>query len=202
VKVNPEPFHLFFALLAIALVVLMLVISISALFDKSDNIGIRKAFKDLWIEGAAAIATTCVAGSLIMSEVLHHKPCTLCWIQRGFMYPAALLLLFESVRRTKWFQNLSTPKFLAGTRPTFAYTALGLASLGIWVSAFHRWEEQYPPKPENTFCDPVVPCSYRYVDVFGFITLPTMAGVGFLGIIFFVTAHILTHRSSQQKVSI
>ena len=55
---------------------------------------------------AAAIAITCVLGSLYFSEVADFPPCRLCWYQRIAMYPLALILPIAAWRRdvaVRWY---------------------------------------------------------------------------------------------------
>ena len=36
------------------------------------------------------------------------------------------------------------------------------------------------PQPRGGSCDPAVPCSARSIEMFGFMDLPFMAGIGFI----------------------
>jgi disulfide bond formation protein DsbB len=113
---------------------------------------------------AAAVAIVATAGSLFMSEVAGFIPCLLCWVQRGFMYPLAVLI---PLRR-----RLRLPPTLLGA------TAL----VGAAVSAFHYAEERIPALSEASFCSPAIPCSFVWFERFGFVTLPFMAFCGFVAI--------------------
>ena len=44
---------------------------------------------------AFVTALTAMLGSLYYSEMAGFVPCTLCWYQRIFMYPLAVILLVE-----------------------------------------------------------------------------------------------------------
>jgi disulfide bond formation protein DsbB len=111
-----------------------------------------------WI--VAAVAT---AGSLFYSEVIHFVPCRLCWFQRIAMYPMSIILLVGAIRREVVVKYYALP------------LALGGAAISIW-----HYLTQTFPSLEGGSCDPVNPCSSKYVDMFGFISIPFMAGVGFI----------------------
>jgi hypothetical protein len=68
--------------------------------------------------------------------------------------------------------------------------AAGLLALcGLPVSLFHRYEEAVGGS--SGFCDPVNPCSFKHTEQLGFITIPTMAAAGFIGILALVAVHLL-----------
>jgi disulfide bond formation protein DsbB len=115
---------------------------------------------------AFLIAAVAMGGSLYFSEVANFPPCRLCWYQRIAMYPQAFLLGLALIRRDQ------------GIR---AYAIL-LSSLGALISCWHLLVERYPTL-ESSYCDPTNPCSIKWVERFGYLTIPGMALSGFLGII-------------------
>jgi disulfide bond formation protein DsbB len=123
---------------------------------------------------AFAVAATCTLGSLYYSEVAGFEPCRLCWYQRIAMYPLVVVLGVAWLRRDRGVRRYVLP----------------LAGIGLAISLYHRLEEQFPDAVASA-CSVGVPCSFRYVDEFGWITIPTMAGVGFALILLFTT---LDHR--------
>lgn len=118
----------------------------------------------LWLAWSVALVAT--VGSLVYSEVIHFIPCRLCWFQRIAMYPLSVVLLVGAVRRE------------AAAR----FYALPLAAMGLAISIWH-YLIQLNPSWEGGACDPLNPCSARYVETFGFISIPFMAGVGFIVIL-------------------
>jgi len=118
----------------------------------------------LWMAWAVALVAT--LGSLVYSEVIHFVPCRLCWFQRIAMYPLAVVLLVGAIRRD------------AAAR----LYALPLAVGGLLISIWH-YLIQLNPAWEGAACDPLNPCSARYVETFGFISIPFMAGIGFIVIV-------------------
>lgn len=129
----------------------------------------------LWLAWLVALAAT--VGSLIYSEVIHFVPCRLCWFQRIAMYPLAVILLVGAIRK----------EVIA------KFYALPLALIGLGISVWHYLVQIFPSL-EGGSCDPSNPCSARYVEVFGFVSIPFMAGAGFTLIavilVFYVRAAI------------
>ena len=117
----------------------------------------RSALWMAWI--VAAVATV---GSLVYSEVIHFIPCRLCWFQRIAMYPLSVILLVGAIRK----------------EAIARFYALPLALGGLAISVWHYLTQAFP-NLEGGACDPANPCSAKYVDVFGFISIPFMAGSGF-----------------------
>ena len=112
---------------------------------------------------AWAVATTSTLGSLFYSEVIHFPPCELCWFQRIFMYPLSILLLIAAIRKEAVAKIYTLP----------------LAVIGLGISIWHYLIQIYPSL-DGGACDPSNPCSSRWVEVFGFISIPFMAGAGFI----------------------
>jgi disulfide bond formation protein DsbB len=111
-----------------------------------------------WV--AALIATI---GSLYFSEVLHYIPCTLCWYQRIFMYPLAIMLGIA------FYQN---------DRGIVKY-ALPLSIIGMMISGYHIALQKIPYLQQFEMCKSGVPCSKDYINWLGFITIPILAFTAF-----------------------
>jgi len=120
---------------------------------------------DVALPLALAVAVVATGGSLLMSEVAGYVPCTLCWYQRIAMYPLTVVL------GVAWWR---------GDREVWR-TVVPIAAIGGAISVWHIAIERFPALAGDT-CDPVAPCSLKWVEEFGFLTLPTMALVGFVTI--------------------
>lgn len=114
---------------------------------------------------ACAIASTGALGSLYLSEIVHLAPCNLCWYQRIAMYPLAPILGIGALRMDSGVWRYALPLSLGG----------------MVVSAYHVMIQWRPDLDLGT-CAIGVPCSGRYVAVFGFVSIPTLAGAAFLTI--------------------
>lgn len=115
---------------------------------------------------AAVVAAVAMGGSLYYSEVAHFPPCLLCWYQRIAMYPLAPLLGLAAVRR-----DVGVSLY-----------GIVIAALGAPISIYHVLVERGIVE-ESASCDPTNPCSLKWVEEFGYLTIPTMALSAFLLII-------------------
>lgn len=110
-------------------------------------------------------------GSLFYSDVAKFQPCELCWYQRIFMYPNAVLLGFALLRKEKSVINYS----------------LLLSVIGIIISAYHNYI--YYGGASITSCSAGglgASCVRKFVAEFGYITIPMMALTAFAMVIFFL----------------
>src|SRR3954452_15714556 len=120
---------------------------------------------EVWLAWGFALVAT--LGSLFFSEVSQFIPCRLCWFQRIGMYPLVALLLIAAVRR----DTLGA-----------ALYGLPLAVFGSIVSIYHIYIEHHP-EAETAGCKIGAPCSTKWIDKAGYITIPTLALTAFLAII-------------------
>lgn len=160
----------FFALLALAVAVFVIVVlsfAVSSSLRRSmlANVG------PVAFPGAVAVAVTSMAGSLYLSEVAHFTPCTLCWYQRIAMYSAAVIVSLALVRRD---------------RSVHPYVIV-LCVIGALISTYHVLIERFPSLESSASCEATNPCSLKWVEKFGFVTIPVMALTGFIGIITLLT---------------
>lgn len=109
------------------------------------------------------------AGSLFFSEVLGYIPCDLCWIQRIFMYP---IVIISTVALLKKNINMS-------------YPILFLSGIGMLFSIYHYSLQKVPLLQDAGGICGQVPCNLQYINYFGFITIPFLAGTAF--IVIFIT---------------
>lgn len=128
-----------------------------------------------WAWGVSLIAT---GGSLYLSEIAHLLPCLLCWYQRIAMYPLVVVLGVGAIRDDPGVWRYAIP----------------LPVIGFVIAAYHV-TIQWLPALEVTSCAVGAPCTGRYLSVFGFITIPTMAGAAFL----LITALLLLVRTLERS---
>jgi disulfide bond formation protein DsbB len=113
-----------------------------------------------WAWGVSLVA---MAGSLYLSDVVGFVPCLLCWYQRIAMYPLVLVLGVGLVR---------------GDTGVWRY-GLPLPMVGALIAGYHV-ALQMNPSLELIPCTTGAPCTARYLAVFGFVSIPVMAGGAFL----------------------
>lgn len=112
---------------------------------------------------AWTVALVASAGSLYLSEIVGFVPCLFCWYQRIAMYPLVVVLGVGMLR---------------GDASAWRY-ALPLSVIGALIAAYHV-AIQLRPSMDVGVCSEGVSCSARYLAVFGFVSIPVMAGAGFL----------------------
>ena len=131
------------------------------------------------IFGAWLLAAVSTLGALFFGEVMQLPPCTLCWYQRIFMFPLALILplgLFPLDRKVVRY-------------------GLALALPGTLVAVFHLLLVAGVIPESIKPCTQGVPCSETVIEWFGFLTIPLLSAVAFASIVaLLVAAH---SRSSQ-----
>lgn len=120
---------------------------------------------ELWLAWGLALVAT--LGSLYFSEVADFVPCRLCWFQRIAMYPLAVVLLVAAIRRD--------------VRGAFLYGA-AFTVAGALVAVYHIYIE-LNPEAESASCKIGAPCSVKWIEEFGYVTIPVLALTAFLGVL-------------------
>jgi disulfide bond formation protein DsbB len=118
---------------------------------------------ELW--SAFLVAAIATGGSLFLSEIAHFIPCELCWYQRICMYPLSIVLLLAA---------------LAGDYRIVRYV-WPLPVVGAGVSVYHLLVEN-GVVGQSTACLVSAPggCATKWIDEFGYVTIPTLALTAFL----------------------
>lgn len=133
----------------------------------------------LFLFAAWLVAVAASLGALFIGEVLGQTPCNLCWHQRAFMFPLAIILTIASYREDV---------------DVWRYTA-PLASIGGLIAAFHSllYAGLIPQAIEP--CGLVPTCKSADMTIGGLIPLPYLSFLAFLGIMVFL---ILSRNRSTQ----
>jgi disulfide bond formation protein DsbB len=134
--------------------------------------------ENLLVGAAAVTAFLASAGSLYYSEVVGFVPCVLCWYQRIAMYPLVLVLGVGALRRD---------------RAAWSY-GLPLAGVGLAIALYHILI-QFRPVLDVGVCGTGVPCTARYLAIFGFVSIPVMASGAFLMILGLLAVSAASHRA-------
>lgn len=101
-----------------------------------------------------------VVGSLYYSEIAGFPACTLCWIQRIFIYPQVIIFGLA-----QWYRR----------RDVFLYTST-LSILGLGVALYNVFIQTF--NTVSAFCEPgsaASSCLEKYVEGLGYITIPVMS---------------------------
>jgi len=114
------------------------------------------------------VAFTATLGSLFYSEIAGFVPCKLCWFQRIFMYPQAILFAIALWKNDKHVNTYG----------------IALSGVGAFIAGYHYLlqREIVPSLP----CSAVgysPSCSQVFVLNFDYITIPLMAFTAFLSLL-------------------
>jgi len=115
-----------------------------------------------WLVAAAA-----TLGALFFGEVMRVPTCPLCWYQRIFMFPLALILplgLFPFDRKVVRY-------------------ALPLAAIGGLIAVYHVLIVAGVIPEALQPCTQGVPCKEQVIVWFGFVTIPLLAALAFAVIV-------------------
>ncbi len=117
--------------------------------------------------GCWVVATGASLGSLFFSEVMELPPCSLCWYQRTFMFPLAVVLLvgvLASDRRcTRYALPLAAGGWLLAAYPL-------LLQIGVFSQAAAP-------------CSQGVSCTEVQFELFGFASIPVLSLAAFSAIV-------------------
>ena len=116
------------------------------------------------------IASAATLGSLFFSDVMGYAPCVLCWYQRICMYP--LVLVFGA----------GLFSFDAGV----VKYSLPLAVAGWLVALYHTLLYGGIIPKSIQPCSEGVPCTEKYIELFGFLSIPLMSFLSFTVILAFL----------------
>lgn len=109
------------------------------------------------------VALVSTLGALFIGEIMGQTPCNLCWFQRAFMFPLAVMLAVAS--------------FNADTR-VWRY-ALPIAALGWLIAAYHvlLYTGVVPPTLEP--CGDGPSCSGANMRIFRVVPIPLLSLAAF-----------------------
>ncbi|TKB11342.1 disulfide bond formation protein B [Desulforhopalus sp. IMCC35007] len=128
----------------------------------------------------ASISTT---GSLFFSYIMQFTPCVLCWYQRIFLFPLVIILAVGLFPFDKSVVKYALPLAIAGGLTALYHTLLYSGVI-----------------PENIQpCSQGVSCTEKYIELFGFVSIPMLSFLSFSTIISLLI--ILTRTNLKAKVS-
>jgi disulfide bond formation protein DsbB len=116
----------------------------------------------LWAGFATSVIA--VALSLVYSNIIGYPPCDLCWWQRVFLYPQAVIFAVALFARKDEASAAIALK-----------SSLVLSTLGIAIAAFQYYGQIWNPHILGACQSTGVSCAKIYFTHFGYITLPLMS---------------------------
>ncbi len=109
------------------------------------------------------LASISTMGSLFFSYVMEFPPCVLCWYQRIFLFPLVIVLAAGLFPFDKKVVKFSLP----------------LAAAGLLTALYHNLlYAGFIPKSAQP-CTQGVSCTEKYIDLFGFLSIPMLSLLSF-----------------------
>jgi len=128
----------------------------------------------VWLSAAWAVALVATSAALFIGEVMGMTPCLLCWYQRIFMFPLALILGMAAFRNDRRGAIYALPLALGGMAVAGYHTAL----VAGWVP---QW---WIP------CGAGSSCSNQALVILGNIQIPWLSLLAFIAIVLFLFVHL------------
>ncbi|MBR9705364.1 disulfide bond formation protein B [Candidatus Pacearchaeota archaeon] len=125
------------------------------------------------------IAVTATFGSLFLSQIAKYTPCLLCWYQRIFMYPIALIALISIIKKDN---NI----------PTYI---IPMSIIGGFFAGYHYLITLSAKVSASDICsNNGVSCLIEYFNEFGYVTFPLMSLTAFIIVIILSILLIKHHK--------
>ena len=132
-----------------------------------------------WLMAAWAIALVSTLAALFLGEVMGMTPCLLCWYQRIFMFPLALILGMAAFAEDRRGAVYAMPLALGGAVVSGYHSAL----LAGWVPTW--WVP----------CGSGPSCSKQNLEIFGSVQIPWLSLLAFAAIAILLFAYLRKSRS-------
>jgi disulfide bond formation protein DsbB len=138
---------------------------------------IKKAQHKGWglIFSCWLIAMAALFGSLFLSEVMGLQPCVLCWWQRVFIYPLAVLFLVGMLPQGDQNEHKVDPFVVRYTLP--------LAIIGWGFAVYHALVYSGVIPEALQPCSEALSCADINLELMGFVTIPMLSIFAYSGII-------------------
>ena len=120
------------------------------------------------------IATTATLGALFIGEVMLMTPCTLCWYQRIFMFPIAIILGIAC---------------FADDRQGAVY-ALAMALGGLAMAGYHTLLVAGLIPKSWVPCSAGVSCADQKLEILNGIQIPWLSLVAFIALALLLTTYL------------
>ncbi len=137
---------------------------------------------ELWL--AFLVTAVATGGSLFFSEIAGFIPCELCWFQRIFMHPLAIVTLLAAIANDHRVARYLLP----------------LPVVGAGVSVYHLLVENGVAEQAQA-CLVSAPggCATKWINEFGYVTIPTLALTGFALAFAFLALAAIDSEADQER---
>lgn len=140
----------------------------------------RFALQIVFIVSAIATLLT-----LVYSEVFGFIPCGLCWMERVFLYPVAVISLLALYKAHRGVRDAAVADY-----------GIALSGIGALIATYHHYLQMggsaliaCPTAGEG------VDCAKRVIFEFGYVTFPLMAAA----VCAFIVIVLLVYRTSSRS---
>ncbi|MBW2243521.1 MAG: disulfide bond formation protein B [Deltaproteobacteria bacterium] len=113
------------------------------------------------------LVSAATLGSLFFSEIMELPPCSLCWVQRIFMFPLPIIVLMGLFPFDPKVIRYAMPLALAG------------GAIALYHSLLHLGVIPASAAP----CRRGVSCSDASLDLFGFLSIPMLSLLAFSAVV-------------------
>jgi len=158
------------------------VVFVALLFFKKDFKNYIYSFVNKYVlELIFFSSMSALVGSLLYSNVAGFPPCELCWIQRIFMYPQALLSFMAMIWKDKKMVTYLFPMSVLGGIVALYHSLANWGWGGSLVECAAAGGE----------------CSKVYVLEYGYITIPFMALTTFA---YLILISVIYYKSTNERI--
>lgn len=160
----------FVSSLFVGLLVILFILKFVLKKDTKLYQGIVHFLQDHYLFLGFLVSLVATLGSLFYSDVMLYNPCKLCWYQRIFMYPQAVLFLIAMKTKRNW---------------SIVWNSLILSVIGGLIAGYHYLMQI--GLVADSGCDVVgysAKCSEYFGLSYGFITIPFMSLIAFVLLVF------------------
>ena len=138
-----------------------------------------KKLKENILYFAWTVSLVAMLGSLFFSDVLHFPPCVLCWYQRILLYPLVIIIGVGILRKDKFLHQYVLP----------------LSIIGLGASLYHNLL-YYSIIPESAApCVVGISCTTKYINYFGFVTIPLLSMFAFM----LITISMIIYKKTKEN---
>lgn len=184
---NLEQYSAVLSVLVLLLGVATVLSILSYCFSPTTRALMAKVSYTCLLQTIALLATIATLGAVTYQYIYLTPVCVLCWWQRIFMFPIEMIIAV-----TLWTK----------TKMNHLIIAL-MAAIGLPISLYHYYGHYQKYVAGNPFLlpcstNPLEPsCTQSPIVTFGFITIPFMAAIVFIAILWLT---YLAHHKSQETV--
>jgi disulfide bond formation protein DsbB len=158
---------------------------LSYYFSPTTRLIVSQVSYETWLKLIAGLATLATAGALTYQYHYLLPVCHLCWWQRIFMFPIELIIAVSLYTKSK----------------TNHLIVAIMAGIGLPISLYHYYGHYQKYVAGNPFLLPCstnpleASCSNSPIVTFGFITIPFMAAIVFVALLWL--SHLAFKKSEQ-----